>query len=291
MRNIMNDSDGMPHVGRIVERLRSVGGIAGVVLGGSRARGTNNPDSDYDIGVYYDDCMALDLPALAKAAEALDDEHRGDLIAPPGGWGNWVNGGGWLMVEGRRVDFILRDFGRVEQAVVDCLSGIVHAHYQTGHPHAYINVMYAGELAIARLLYDPENRLRTLKEKATPYPAALRKAIVHLFDFETGFSQLLAATYAESGDNYYVAAHVARSLSCLNQVLFALNGEYCLNEKKAVQMIDGFRLKPRGYRLRVDGIVARTGNDNGAACRELEALILETRRLAEEDASRAGVTP
>ena len=36
-----------------VERLRWVDGVAAVVLGGSYARGTQHPQSDIDIGIYY----------------------------------------------------------------------------------------------------------------------------------------------------------------------------------------------------------------------------------------------
>lgn len=266
---------------RIATLLQAVGGVVGVVLGGSRARGVHTSDSDYDIGVYYTDDASLDLPALARAAAALDDEHRADLIAPPGGWGKWVNGGGWLAVAGTAVDIVLRDIRRVEQAVADCHAGRVDAHYQTGHPHAFINVMYAGELAIARILSDPAGRLRELKDKTLPYPGELRKTIIWLFDFETGFSHMLAKANSDRDDAYYVAAHVARSLSCLNQVLFALNREYCINEKKAVRMIGGFALKPEAYKERVDRIVALTGNDNAKACDELEALILAMRGLLE----------
>ncbi len=31
---------------------------------------------------------------------------------------------------------------------------------------------------------------------------------------------------------YYIAGHVFRIISCLNQVLFACNNAYCINEKK-----------------------------------------------------------
>lgn len=40
--------------------------------------------------------------------------------------------------------------------------------------------------------------------------------------------------------NDYVRAHIERSVSAMNRVLFALNTEYCLNKKKAVKMIDSF---------------------------------------------------
>lgn len=267
-------------VARIVDRLRRVGGVVGVVLGGSRARGTNAPDSDWDVGVYYEDDESLDLAALDDAARDLNDERKSGLAAPPGMWGPWVNGGAWLSVEGAHVDLILRDIRRVGNAVGDCLRGKVTGHYQTGHPHAYFNAMYAGELSIAAILSDPSGRISALKAKTIPYPEALRKAILCQFGFEMGFSLMFAKANAEKDDAYYVAAHIVRSLSCVNQALFAVNREYCVNEKKAVRMIDGFARKPAGYKRRVDSIVSLAGSDNTKACAELEALVGEVGRLA-----------
>ena len=138
---------------KIVAVLSTVSGIQAIVLGGSRARGNHSASSDIDIGIYYD-ISTIDISNLNKATQTLDDEHRENLVAPPGGWGKWVNGGSWLTIDGYPVDFILRDIARVEKVIEDGLKGVVTPHYQTGHPHAYINVMYMGELAISEVLWE-----------------------------------------------------------------------------------------------------------------------------------------
>ncbi len=51
---------------------------------------------------------------------------------------------------------------------------------------------------------------------------------------------MLAEKNVTRDDAYYVVAHLVRSVSALNQVIFALNEQYCINEKKAVRMIDTF---------------------------------------------------
>ena len=126
--------------------------IEGIVLGGSRARGTHTEDSDIDIGIYYNQ-ESFDLTAINQIATELDDENRNNLVVPPGAWGDWINGGGWLVMNGYHVDLILRDIKRVEQIIKDTEQGIVTANYQTGHPHGYISAMYRGELAISKIQY------------------------------------------------------------------------------------------------------------------------------------------
>src|SRR5689334_22672041 len=90
----------------IVEKLKTVAGIEAIVLGGSRAHGTHTATSDIDLGIYYSPSAPMDLVALSKIATEIDDEHRADLITEVGGWGPWINGGGWLTVQQIPVDFL-----------------------------------------------------------------------------------------------------------------------------------------------------------------------------------------
>jgi hypothetical protein len=262
-------------IGKVTDRLKGIWGIEAIVLGGSRARGTDTAGSDIDLGIYYGNEDLLDMPALECAASELDDQRRGGLIAPPGGWGNWVNGGGWLMMDDIPVDLILRDFERVKKAVEDCREGNITVHYQTGHPHAYLNAMYRGELAVSKLLWDKSGAASALQECARPYPSKMKSAILNTFGFEASFSCMLAQKYACCGDAYYVTAHIVRAVSCMNQVLFAQNEQYCLNEKKAVGMIDTFPVRPDGYKNRVEHVFALGSTDPAEACRILEQLIRE----------------
>ncbi|WP_039071244.1 nucleotidyltransferase domain-containing protein [Brevibacillus sp. FSL L8-0520] len=256
----------------VAKHLQGVPGVVGIVLGGSRARGTHRPTSDIDIGIYYDEAGGFDAAEIGKIATKLDDEHRENIITPLGAWGPWVNGGGWLVVQGYHVDFIFRDVNRVSQVIDDCLSGSVTANYQTGHPHAYLNVMYMGELSICRILCDPAKRLAALQAKTKPYPKALQQAMIGYFMFEASFSLMFADKNVDKDDVTYVAGCCFRAIACLNQVLFAKNEEYCINEKKAAMMIDRFSVKPKDYKARIDQVITLLSVEEASTRRGVEQL-------------------
>ncbi len=270
---------------RVSKELRDMPGVVGVVLGGSRARGTNFPDSDIDIGIYYDEAAGFDVREVGKIASRLDDDKRENLVTGIGEWGPWVNGGGWLVVCGYHVDFIFRDINRVSAVIGECLQGKVTTHYHTGHPHAYLNVMYMGELAVCKILFERGNEISRLKAKTTPYPKQLKDAITGYFLFEASFSLMFARDYADKDDASYVMGHCFRTISCLNQVLFALNEEYCINEKKAVRMINGFDIKPKDYNARIDEVVSLISADaekTGQGVELLRELVSETEMLVNQ---------
>lgn len=273
VQNILHD---------VTKELSKVRGIAGVVLGGSRARGTHHETSDIDIGIYYDEALGFDINEVSKIATKLDDEHRENLVTNLGEWGSWINGGGWLIIQGYHVDFIFRDVNRVEKVIDECLQGHVTTHYHTGHPHAFLNVIYMGEVSICKILHDNTNRISELQAKTKPYPNALKDAIINYFMFEASFSLMFAKNNMDRDDISYVAGHCYRTISCLNQVLFALNEEYCINEKKAVRMIDSFAMKPQNYKHRIDEIftfISPVVERTRCAIEILEELIHETEIL------------
>lgn len=238
---------------KLCAELEAVPNIVGIVLGGSRARGTHEPDSDIDIGIYYEN--SLDIEALNKIATKLDDENRENLITQIGEWGEWINGGGWLVIDEYHVDFIFRDINKVAEVMKDCMKGMVTTHYHTGHPHAYLNMMYMGEISICKILFEKNNRISVLQAKTNPYPKALKDAILNYFLFEANFSLMFAKANVNKDDSSYVMGHCYRIISCLNHVLFAINEEYCINEKKAVRMIEQFAKKPANYKERIDQVV------------------------------------
>lgn len=126
----------------IINRLKSIPGVIAIALGGSRARGNHNSKSDVDLGIYYNPENPINVNALNQLASEIDDNHRNNLITSLGEWGKWINGGGWLQVEGVAVDFLHRDLVQVNRVINDCCNGKITIDYQPGHPHGFVSSIY-----------------------------------------------------------------------------------------------------------------------------------------------------
>jgi hypothetical protein len=267
-----------PLLARIVPRLAEVPGIAGIVLGGSRARGTATAASDYDIGLYYGPHEPLDTARLLEIAKELVDDPAAAAITPVGGWGPRIVGGGWLKVGGRKVDLLYRGVEPVRAVISACRAGQVSMDYQPGHPHGFCSAIWMGEVALCVPLHDPNGAIAELKAATTPYPDALRDALLKMFLWEILFSIENGEIAVARGEQTHIAGCTYRALCCIGQVLFALNRRYLINEKGALAEAASF---PRNVSLlpeRTDRIWAALGRREFAAVfsdlRALEADVL-----------------
>jgi Nucleotidyltransferase domain len=280
----MADPDVLELAQSMADRLIQVAGVAAVVLGGSWARNDAQPDSDVDLGIYHRPDRPLDVDALRRLARGWDDRHQEDLVTDVGGWGPWVNGGGWLQVNGRPVDWIYRDLGLVERVVADCLTGCPAIHHQPGHPAGFQTHIYLGELHHAHPLADPEGLVTALKAQIDPYPPALRQALIRDNLWQADFAITTARKSAARGEAYYVVGSLFRAASCLTQVLFAVHDTHFMNEKGSVAAAGGFPRTPPGFARTVEAVLGQAGTTPVALAASLErmaALAAEVRAIAQ----------
>lgn len=262
----------------VAGEIMQVAGVQAVVLGGSHGRGNAKPDSDTDIGIYFDSAATFDIAALNHVAQHWDDDHREEICTPVGGWGPWVIGGGWLRVQGEHVDFIYRDLPRVARVIDDCSAGKFEIGYQAGHPFGFLSPIYMGEVATCKILRDPHSKLAALKAKTQPYPPALKRALTGMA-WEAEFSLSLLPKAIARGDGVLLAGHVFRAIMCLTQALFALNEQYCLNEKGAVQLAASFSHCPPRFAERVNEAIGLLGAQPALAHNALSQLNAEVQQI------------
>ncbi|PYE54840.1 nucleotidyltransferase domain-containing protein [Deinococcus yavapaiensis] len=234
---------------RLADRLATVPGIVAVLLGGSRARGAARPDSDLDLGLYYEGPRALNVDALSALCRDVDEGAARPTV--PGGWGPWVDGGAWLTVQGQRVDFIYRDLKRVTTSVEDALAGRVTLHAQVGHPHGIHGHHYAAELALGIVLSDVDGRVDRLKSLVKEYPPLLSEALLRQYAWQAEFWLAGALKARGRGDVHWLQGCAFQAVMAMVQTLCARHGVWLTNEKGAVSVAASVPSAPHHFEARV----------------------------------------
>ena len=168
-------------------------GVLAVVLGGSRAAGTADAASDWDLGLYYR--REIDLTVLARHGE----------VHPPGSWGRLMNGGAWLTVEGLKVDVLLRDLDVVRHWCAEAEQGRYEVDALLGYVAGAPTYGLMAELAVSRALVG------TLPQ-ISGYPAALAESGARRWHAHAEFSLEHARMRAERGDVTGAAGQAAKAV-------------------------------------------------------------------------------
>lgn len=265
------------------DRIVDVAGVCGVTLGGSRARGTARPDSDWDFGIYYSG--DLDVAALQRIADDAADEPV--TLTSRGGWGPWVDGGGWLTMDGVAVDWLYRDLDRVDAIADDAHKGRFAFHRQVGHPLGFLDVAYLGELATSQVIADPEGKLESRRARCRDYPPALARELKSKCLWEADFDVLIAGKGAAGGDAVYVAGVLAHALTLTAHALHAHAHHWVTTEKGIIAAAAALPAAPDGFAARAHDCV---GLDDPAPA-ELHRSVDAVRQLVYEVREAIGDHP
>jgi predicted nucleotidyltransferase len=261
----------------IADRLVPIDGVVAVLLGGSRARGDHRPDSDVDLGLYYDG--DLDVDALGRLAREIAGPDA--TVTERGEWGPWVDGGGWLRVGGSPVDWLYRDLRRVREAWADAQAGRYSFHQQVGHPLGVPDFAYAGEVALGVVLADPTGQLTALRAQTQDYPPALTDALVGRGLWEAAFTIGMARKAVPGGDAGYTAGCLFRVVGLCCHALHGRAGRWVVNEKGLVASAARLPVAPAGFGERAQGVFADLRPDAEALATALDRgdiLVAETAR-------------
>src|SRR5262245_546597 len=189
-------------------------GVIAVVLGGSRANGSSDATSDWDLGLYYRG--ALDLTALAR---------HGDVY-PPGSWGRLMNGGAWLTCGGEPVDVLLRDLDSVDHWTRRAQEGDFEVDALLGYLAGVPTYMLTAELAAGVALRGALT--------GVPYPPRLIEAAPSRWRFCRSFSLEYARMHAKRGERIGAIGQVTKAVMEEAHAILSARGEWVFNEKRLI---------------------------------------------------------
>jgi predicted nucleotidyltransferase len=209
-------------VATLAAELAALPGTVAVVLGGSRADGTQRPDSDWDLGLYYRESDERFDPAAVRGLG-----HPG-YVSRLGEWGPIVHGGAWLTVGDTPVDVLFRDLDRVEGWLADAEEGRYAVLTQNGYVVGAPTYLPVGELATCRPLAGAELPRPT-------FPDHLAAAAPARWEGRAGVSLMFAGTHARAGDAVCCAGTLVDATLCAAHARLTARREWARNEKRLVE--------------------------------------------------------
>ncbi len=241
-------------VNKIVTELKKNSQIKAVVIGGSYATGTQRPDSDLDLGLFYDEYNPIGKEDIEKAITKLGGKDK-TIISDIGEWGKWMNGGVWMIIDNQRIDFIYRNYQFVSKTIYECLEGKIDTDFYQQPAFGFYNYIYCAEIQLSRTLYDPENRVADLKQKVATYPNKLKTGVTNKFLWDAQFSLSRAQKSEKRNEVFIVAGCLVRIINDLVQILYALNDTFYFGEKKFYKDIDVIKIKPPDFLEKINKIL------------------------------------
>ncbi|WP_328870604.1 nucleotidyltransferase domain-containing protein [Streptomyces sp. NBC_00287] len=203
------------------DRLAALPTVHAVALGGSRAQGTERPDSDWDLAIYYRGPFApADLRAVGWDGE----------VSEIGDWGGGVfNGGAWLTIDGHRVDVHYRDLDVVEHELAEAEQGRFRVEPLLFHLAGIPSYLVVAELAINRVL-------RGELPQPSEYPEKLRPTASERW-YGTARATLAyaEANHVGAGRRTELAGAVATAAAQTGHAVLAARGEWVTNEKRLLE--------------------------------------------------------
>ena len=207
-------------IDRLAAELAVSDGVVAVVLGGSRARGTADVHSDWDLGVYYRD--HIDLSVLACRGE----------VHPPGSWGRLINGGAVLRLAGLDVDVLLRDVSVVEHWTAEAAAGRYEVDGLLGYVAGLPTYSLTAELAGCRPISG-------VLDVDSTFPDMLVATAPTRWRLHRDFSLRYAAAHAARGNVVGALGQAARAVFEEAHARSCLQRRWVINEKR---LLDGVEL-------------------------------------------------
>jgi hypothetical protein len=203
-------------ISELADDLAAASGAVAVVLGGSRAQGTHELTSDWDLGVYYRG--ALDASAI---------ERRG-ILQPPGSWGRIMNGGAWLRCGDVDVDVLLRDLDVVDPWCERAARGEFEVDALLGYVAGVPTYSLLAERASCVVL-------RGELQVGQAFPSKLAESAPPRWRFNRDFSLEHAHMRADRGDVVGAVGQVAKAVIEDAHARLCEQRTWVLNEKRIVE--------------------------------------------------------
>lgn len=247
-----------PVISSVAAALSGVPGVTAVAVGGSRAIGTADAGSDYDIIAFESRLGTINKEQLNAAAARIAGPG---IVTSPNG--NLVN----LTVSGHKVEILVRSLDVIAAEIEAARQGVFKRTLHPLHPIGYLTTIIISYVVYALPVRDPEHALRNLVQRATPYPEILRSRMIATFRTEAEFALIHASKVRSPLDLPYLTALYAQAIACWQLMLFAINRRYPVIDKGGMRLVMGMPQHPQNFQFRTMKILRDIAGEDLQAAR------------------------
>lgn len=263
----------------ICQDLQQIEHVSAIVLGGSYATGRANPNSDLDIGIYYQENNPFNINEIQKVVDKYA-VNENSTVTDFYEWGQWVNGGAWIETSAGKVDLLYRNSNQIRRTIQASLEGILENNFEQQPPYGFSSVFYLAEIESCIPLYDPQHLLTYLKSLIKVYPEPLKKTIIQESLWSAEFTLMAAAGYVEKEDYYAAFGCFTRALKSMVSALFAINENYPIGEKYAIDLLEKMEHCPKDLKRKINSILTAK-KPLGSNLKLLQELLTEIINLSD----------
>jgi len=143
---------------------------------------------------------------------------------------------------------------------------------QPGHPLGFLDVSYAGEVAVGRVLSDPLGVIAALKQQLYPYPTALSASLITTTLWQADLLVAAASKGTAKSDLAYVYMGCSAALMFCAHAWHAAAGVWVTNEKGVVPDTASLSIDTRDFEQRATLALTQLGNPHDGLKRGLRSV-------------------
>lgn len=228
---------------KLLSKLVKIQGVLAICIAGSKVYESSNNHSDIDLGIYYRDSFEVqELKKIFYEESEITHPVVTKILKKNH---NPYTGYAWSIFNGIAIDIPYIDLNKADQTIKKLINGEFMSFYYQTFPYCYHNYMIWGSLLNLKIIYDPLQEIKNLKNNLKGFPIKLKRNIIQFFlnDCQNIFNHI--NKYQERQHIHLFAGSITRVIDNLIQVLYALNEQFFYNYKMIPTDYYNFSIKTK----------------------------------------------
>ncbi len=254
----------------LIEELIALDDIRIITIGGSRAKQNYDENSDYDIYLYYNKKIDLDVRKniLCKYTKYME-------------FGNiyWEEEDDGVLNNGVEIELIYRD--------INFLNSLYNDKFINSYSSFGYSTCMLDNAINSFIVCDKDGLMSKFAENIKNYPSNLRKNII-FNNLELLYDKMPSLGYQvikalKRKDLVSINHRLAEFLAIYFDIIFALNNKYHPGEKRLLGELETLKIKPSDSKIKIEKLLKIAMTDNQSAIKLLEEISNDLYKLVNEE--------